>query len=100
MNKKLEGLEDKDKMALMMKKFGLLSKMKIILKNFKKIYKKYESYASSHEDAVIKLHHHCAGRKHKVYTHFERSHKVWRHCNRIVNDQREINERLTELLHF
>lgn len=100
LNKKLEGLNEDAKMAVMMKKFGLLSKMKTLLKNFKKIYKKYESYASSHEDAVIKLNNNCMERKHKVYTHFGRTNRVTRHCRRIVNDQKEINDRLDELLSF
>jgi hypothetical protein len=96
----LEADNDQTKSDLIRLKFGILSKMKNLVKKFKVIYKKYESYSTTKEGIVINLNSDCVSRRNEIYSHFDKAPNVARNCRRIVNDQKEINQRVNEFLYY
>lgn len=101
-NKKLKNkkLDEDSQNELMMIKFGHLSKIKKQLKIFKTNFKKFESFSSSSEDSVIKMNERSLKKISYIYSCFEKTPRIIRKCRRIINDQREISDRVEEFSLF
>ena len=100
LNKKMERSNEKEASNLIMQKFGLLSRMKRHVKDFKKQYKKYDSYSSSAEDSIVKLNANGLEKLEEVYRNFGKAKKIERKCKRIIVMQKKIVDMTDNMVIF
>ena len=98
MNKRLHKSKKKLQTDYMFKKFGLLSRMKKNVQEFKMAFKKFDTYQTSAEDTLIRLREKGLNRVRSVYSNFSRVKKFRKRCHRILKDQQKINENLNQVV--
>lgn len=99
-NQKMVGLDKSEKQDMMLKKFGLLSRLKRNIRDFKVGFKKYESYSSSAEDILVKMKEKGLKKLKLVYKNFAKVKKINRRCDRILENQGKITDSLDQIITF
>ena len=83
---------------LMLNKFTLLSRMKREMLKFKRAHQKFLTYNKSEVDNLIEIKDESSEKIQKFYKDFDKCKNIERKFRRIVNDQKEIKQRLEELV--
>lgn len=99
-NEKMKEAKESQQNTILMKKFGLLSRLKRHVREFKVSYKQFESYSSSAEDTLVKLNQNGLKKLKLVYKNFSKTKKIKRRCQRILTDQVKIVESLDQIITF